>query len=194
MTAISNHIETIIKLNPDYTQMDSVYLTNKLLNLIGDAALELPGDPDPLNNLDLMVKAAQTNGKIADSQAARQILEAQLMDFATPTPSRINQLFWDKYQAGPRAATDWFFALSRANNYIQTRAIAKNLVFPAKTSMAILKSRSTYPNRKRILKISLPLPMRNRVIRRVHFACRQKGMLAEVILLHVLTTGLSVSC
>ena len=92
MTAISNHIETIIKLNPDYTQMDSVYLTNKLLNLIGDAALELPGDPDPLNNLDLMVKAAQTNGKIADSQAARQILEAQLMDFATPTPSRINQL------------------------------------------------------------------------------------------------------
>ena len=100
MTAISNHIETIIKLNPDYTQMDSVYLTNKLLNLIGDAALELPGDPDPLNNLDLMVKAAQTNGKIADSQAARQILEAQLMDFATPTPSRINQLFWDKYQAG----------------------------------------------------------------------------------------------
>lgn len=139
MTAISNHIETIIKLNPDYTQMDSVYLTNKLLNLIGDAALELPGDPDPLNNLDLMVKAAQTNGKIADSQAARQILEAQLMDFATPTPSRINQLFWDKYQAGPRAATDWFFALSRANNYIQTRAIAKNLVFPAKTEYGDLE-------------------------------------------------------
>lgn len=76
MTAISNHIDTIIKLNPDYTQMDAVYLTNKLLNLIGDAALELPGDTDPLTNLDLMVKAAQDNGKIPDSQAARQILEA----------------------------------------------------------------------------------------------------------------------
>ncbi len=77
MTAISNHIETIIKLNPDYTQMDSVYLTNKLLNLIGDAALELPGDPDPLKNLDLLVKAAQTNGKIAtpDNGPLAQLVE-----------------------------------------------------------------------------------------------------------------------
>ena len=139
MTAISNHVGTIVKLNPDYTQMDAVYLTNKLLNLIGDAALDLPGDADPLTNLDLMVKAAQENGKIPDSQAARQILEAQLMDLATPTPSRINQLFWDKYQAGPRVATDWFFALSRANNYIQTRAIAKNVVFPAKTEYGDLE-------------------------------------------------------
>ena len=139
MTAISRQIDTIIKLNPDYTEMDRIYLTNKLLNLLGDDTLSLAGSADPLKNLDLMVAAAIATGKISDTLAAKQILEAQLMDFATPRPSRINQLFWDKYQQSPQAATDWFFALSCANNYVQTRAIAKNLVFPAKTAVGNLE-------------------------------------------------------
>lgn len=139
MTAIEKQIELILKLNPNYSEMDKVYLTNRLLNLIGDNALSLSAAKDFLANLDLLVKEAVANKKIADTLAAKQILEAQIMDLATPSPSQANHIFWDKYQAGAKEATNWFFNLSKANNYIQTRAIAKNIVFPAKTEYGDLE-------------------------------------------------------
>lgn len=139
MTAIEKQIELILKLNPNYSEMDKVYLTNRLLNLIGDNALSLSAAKDFLANLDLLVKEAVANKKIADTLAAKQILEAQIMDLATPSPSQANHIFGDKYQAGAKEATNWFFNLSKANNYIQTRAIAKNIVFPAKTEYGDLE-------------------------------------------------------
>lgn len=139
MTAIEKQIELILKLNPNYSEMDKIYLTNRLLNLVGDNAINLSAAKDFLANLDLLVKEAVANKKIADTLAAKQILEAQIMDLATPSPSQVNHIFWDKYQAGAKEATNWFFNLSKANNYIQTRAIAKNIAFPAKTEYGDLE-------------------------------------------------------
>lgn len=139
MTAIEKQIELILSLNPNYSEMDKICLTNHLLSLVGDEALNLPAAEDFLKNLDSLVEVAVTNKKIADTLSAKQILEAQIMDLATPSPSQVNHVFWDKYQAGAKRATDWFFNLSKANNYIQTRAIAKNIVFPAKTEYGDLE-------------------------------------------------------
>ncbi|MFD1464476.1 UDP-glucose--hexose-1-phosphate uridylyltransferase, partial [Paenibacillus farraposensis] len=58
---------------------------------------------------------------------------------AAPKPSTVNRLFWEKYAESPRRATDWFFQLSQADNYIQTRAIAKNIAFPAHTDYGDLE-------------------------------------------------------
>lgn len=118
MTAIEKQIELILSLNPNYSEMDKIYLTNHLLSLVGDEALNLPAAEDFLKNLDSLVEVAVTNKKIADTLSAKQILEAQIMDLATPSPSQVNHVFWDKYQAGAKRATDWFFNLSKANNYI----------------------------------------------------------------------------
>lgn len=83
--------------------------------------------------------AGVTNQVVTDTQSARAIVAAQLMDLATPTPSATNARFWAEYQHSPQAATDWFYRLSRANNYIQTRAIARNVAFKTPTEFGDLE-------------------------------------------------------
>ncbi|WP_179394849.1 UDP-glucose--hexose-1-phosphate uridylyltransferase [Lacticaseibacillus absianus] len=139
MTAVEHHLDYILSHNPDYTALDRIYLKNRVLALVGDAAADWPGAPDPLHNLDALVEAAVANGTCPAASSARAILEAELMALATPAPSTVNATFWAQYQLSPQTATDWFFALSRANNYIQTRAIAKNLKFPAHTDYGDLE-------------------------------------------------------
>ncbi|WP_262316026.1 UDP-glucose--hexose-1-phosphate uridylyltransferase [Lacticaseibacillus parakribbianus] len=139
MTAVEHQLDFILKHNPDYTELDRVFLKNRVLALVGDAAADFPGAPDPLANLDALVEAAVQNGSCANTAAAKQILEAELMALATPRPSAVNATFWAQYQQSPQSATDWFFNLSRANNYIQTRAIAKNIKFPAHTDYGDLE-------------------------------------------------------
>ncbi|WP_125704986.1 UDP-glucose--hexose-1-phosphate uridylyltransferase [Lacticaseibacillus daqingensis] len=139
MTALDHQVDFILAHNPDYTGLDRVYLANRVLALCGDAAATFPGASDPLTNLDSLVEAAVTNGTCENTASAHEILAAELMALATPKPSTVNATFWAQYQTSPKTATDWFFALSRANNYIQTRAIAKNLKFPAHTDYGDLE-------------------------------------------------------
>lgn len=139
MNAIQAHVDYCLQLNAALTPLDRIYLTNRVRNLVGDAAETVPAAQDPLANLDALVQAACDNGAIEDLLPRRQILEAELMALGTPTPSVANAHFWQLYQAAPKAATDWFFNLSRANNYIQTRAIAKNIAFTTPTDYGDLE-------------------------------------------------------
>ena len=77
-----------------------------------------------------LLNIAQANHQIDDSITEAEQLEAELMDFITPTPTIINQKFMDYYQESPRKATDYFYQLCKTNNYIKTKAIAKNIIFP----------------------------------------------------------------
>ncbi len=139
MNAIEAHVNYCLQLNPALTPMDRVYLINRVRNLVGDATQSIPAQADPLDNLDALVAGAVENGAVDDLGPAKQILEAELMALGTPTPSEANAKFWDEYQTSPKAATDWFFQLSRANNYIQTRAIAKNIGYTTPTEYGNLE-------------------------------------------------------
>ncbi|KRN23367.1 UDP-glucose--hexose-1-phosphate uridylyltransferase [Lacticaseibacillus camelliae] len=139
MTAVERQVDYILQLNTAYSELDRTFLVNRILNLVGDAARDLPAQADALANLDQLVEAGIQSGRIEDRLSARQILEAELMALATPTPSQTNAAFWQKYQASPKTATDWFYGLSRANNYIQTRAIAKNIGFTTRTDYGDLE-------------------------------------------------------
>ena len=133
MTSLDQFVTAVIASPSQYTELDRIYVHNRVLGLVGE------GDPiaasdDQLTSLtDALVKTAIQNGKIEATQSDEDILADQLMDLVTPLPSVLNQRFWDKYQVSPQTATDYFFNLSKANDYIKTRAIAKNVVFPAKT-------------------------------------------------------------
>lgn len=61
------------------------------------------------------------------------------MDFLTPPPSVVNALFAQQYAKSPQEATDYFFELCKTNDYIKTRAIAKNIVFPVETEYGELE-------------------------------------------------------
>ncbi|MFC6181700.1 UDP-glucose--hexose-1-phosphate uridylyltransferase [Lactiplantibacillus daowaiensis] len=139
MTSVDQFVKAVIASASPYTELDQIYIHNRILGLIGDDAPVASVD-DQLTSLnDALVQTAIQNGKIEDTPSAKEILADQLMDLVTPLPSTLNQTFWNKYQTSPETATDYFYQLSKANDYIKTRAIAKNVVFPAKTDFGDLE-------------------------------------------------------
>lgn len=126
-----------------WMDMDRLYLQNRVLGMIGEDALGAvevkAADRSSVELLDELVACAKENGVIGETLAEREILEAQLMDLMTPPPSVVNALFAQHYSKDPQEATDYFFELCKTNDYIKTRAIAKNIVFPVETEYGTLE-------------------------------------------------------
>ena len=120
-----------------WMEMDRLYLHNRILGMIGEDQLD-EFDVHPVTRpstelLDELVATAQKNHVIDDTLSAIEILEGELMDFLTPPPSVVNAFFAQHYANDPQEATDYFFELCKNNDYIKTRAIAKNIYFPVET-------------------------------------------------------------
>lgn len=139
MSSLEQFVTAVIKSPSQYTAMDRIYVHNRVLGLVGEGEPVAAADEQLTSLTDALVQTAINNGKIEATQSDRDILADQLMDLVTPLPSALNQRFWDNYQVSPKTATDDFFKLSKANDYIKTRAIAKNVVFPAKTDFGDLE-------------------------------------------------------
>lgn len=131
-----------------WMEMDRIYLQNRILGMIGEEALEntevRPVSEESMVLLDRLVEQAKKNEVVTDLPAEIEIFEAQLMDFLTPPPSVVNAFFAQHYATNPEEATDYFYQLSKRNDYIKTRAIAKNI-------------RYTYPSEYGELEITINL-------------------------------------
>ena len=129
MTLVETFVTKVIA-ESTFEELDRIYLTNRVLALVGDGALEVKTDQDNLIELkDQLVEEAVRLGTIEDSQAAREILGADLMDLVTPCPSQVNRDFWDTYAQSPEQAIADFYQLSQKNDYIKLKAIAKNIAY-----------------------------------------------------------------
>ena len=113
-----------------YEPLDRVYVINKIRGLVGDHDEEENDKPAAKQLVDLAVK----NEKIPDDITSREVLNDQLYDLATPTPSKTNSIFWQKMQKSSEKATDWLYKLCEDNNYVKKEAIAKNVVFSGTSS------------------------------------------------------------
>ncbi|MGP3561823.1 UDP-glucose--hexose-1-phosphate uridylyltransferase [Geobacillus sp. BK01] len=111
---------------------DVVYARNRLL-----AALKLTewqpveakdvplASPAPV--LDVIIDWAYEQRLLeTNTTTERDIWDAKLMDCVMPRPSEVIRAFYERYRRDPQEATDWFYALSQASNYIQTARIAQN--------------------------------------------------------------------
>ena len=129
MTLVENFVTKVIA-ESSFEELDRIYLTNRVLALVGDGVLEVETDQDDLIELkDQLVEEAVRLGTIEDSQAAREILGADLMDLVTPCPSQVNRDFWNTYAKSPEQAIADFYQLSQKNDYIKLKAIAKNIAY-----------------------------------------------------------------
>lgn len=126
-----------------WMEMDRFYLENRVIAMIGEESLakaELRSvSTSAVALVDRLLIQAENNQVITDHQAERDMLEAQLMDLMTPPPSVVNAYFAQYYSKDPVQATDYFFKLSKDNDYIKTREIARNIIFPAKTEYGELE-------------------------------------------------------
>ena len=129
MTLVENFVTKVIE-ESSFEELDRIYLTNRVLALVGDGVLEVEIDQDDLIELkDQLVEEAVRLETIEDSQTAREILGADLMDLVTPCPSQVNRDFWDTYAQSPEQAIADFYQLSQKNDYIKLKAIAKNIAY-----------------------------------------------------------------
>lgn len=129
MTLVEKFVTKVIA-ESTFEELDRIYLTNRVLALVGDEVLEVKTDQDKLIDLkDQLVEEAVRLGTIEDSLAAREILGADLMDLVTPCPSQVNRDFWATYAQSPEQAIADFYQLSQKNDYIKLKAIAKNIAY-----------------------------------------------------------------
>ncbi|WP_349977464.1 UDP-glucose--hexose-1-phosphate uridylyltransferase [Streptococcus parasanguinis] len=124
----------------DYEEMDRIYLKNRVMSRVGEEGLDAPAKKEDLIALkDQLVEIAVANSKIQDSMAAKDSLGAELMDWITPSPSQVNQRFWETYRQSKEDAIADFYVLSKRNDYIKVKAIAQNIAFETQTPYGSLE-------------------------------------------------------
>ncbi|WP_405054536.1 UDP-glucose--hexose-1-phosphate uridylyltransferase [Streptococcus jiangjianxini] len=129
MTVIDAFVTKVIELG-DYTEQDAFYLFNRVLALVGEVSGNPNSQSKPLIDLkEDLLDAAVANGKVGTLLEERDSLGAELMNFITPIPSKVNENFWETYEQSPEKAIADFYALSQRNDYIKLAAISKNIAF-----------------------------------------------------------------
>lgn len=123
-----------------YSSMDRIYIKNRILSLVGEEGVDQLTDEDQLISLkDMLVELAVENGKIGSLLEEKDCLGAELMNFITPLPGQLNQIFWSAYDFLPEKAIADFYQLSQDNDYIKLAAVAKNIAYQADTDYGPLE-------------------------------------------------------
>ncbi|MBS5587124.1 MAG: UDP-glucose--hexose-1-phosphate uridylyltransferase [Clostridiales bacterium] len=116
-------------------KIDRAYVTNRILDIMGldappemEAAETLPPTITPM--LTEVTEEAVSRGLVEDTLTNRELFANRLAGAITPPPEVVRAKFRALYKAeGPRAATEWFYEMCRACDYIRVDAIAKNARF-----------------------------------------------------------------
>ena len=115
---------------------DRAYCRNLLLDAMRmEAPAELDGPVEPHRGetatpiTDVLCAVAEERGLIEPYAYARDLFATRLMGLVTPSPRTVREEFAARAAAGPQAATDWFYGLCRACDYIRVDAIAQNIRF-----------------------------------------------------------------
>lgn len=114
---------------------DVDFSINRLLDLLGmDEPQEAASLVPILDLADILVEYAVRKNLCEDSPEARERFSARLFGLVTPGPQAVREEFYKRLRAdGSVAATDWFYRLCRANDYIRTRRIEENIRYCAQT-------------------------------------------------------------
>lgn len=117
---------------------DEIYARNQILSLLNltdfkevDTAESSHLDIPDL--LDLIVDYACNQGIIEEIFDEKEIFSSKMMNCFIARPSTVNQLFYEKYKQDPKAATEYFYELSKNSNYIQMKRIRNNIEYKTAT-------------------------------------------------------------
>lgn len=117
-------------------ELDRTYTINQLLMTLSIDAYE---DVDDNNEYELedILKAildyASENGLCEDSVVYRDLFDTKIMGVLTPRPSQVIKTFKDKYASSPKEATDYYYDLSRATDYIRQYRVKNDVKWITKT-------------------------------------------------------------
>lgn len=118
---------------------DKIYAVNRILNVLHLDSIDIGaicGDAieTPSQALEPMLDWAFENGLLeSNTPVYRDLLDTEIMACLMPRPSEIIREFNRLYKESKKAATDWYYTLSRASNYIRRDRIAKDILWKTKT-------------------------------------------------------------
>ena len=130
---------------------DCVFAVNRLF-----ALLKLPGDRSAIPQEEDIKAASLDPAELeatlasvldwafeaglmeANSVAFRDLLDTEVMACFTPPPSAVSRRFNELYATSPQEATDWFYSLCRASDYIRDYRIAKDVKWKVETEYGAL--------------------------------------------------------
>ena len=124
-------------------ECERIYTTNLLLECMKEDEYT---DPDcDLSNIVLedvlneLLDEAVNRGIIEDSVTHRDLFDTKLMNQLCPRPKQVIDEFNRIYDNhGPIAATDYFYSLSKASDYIRTYRVKKDLKWTCDTEYGTL--------------------------------------------------------
>ena len=113
-------------------ELDRVYVTNRLIGFFGldeyTAPEEVPASRELHLILEDMMSWAYSNGVMkSDTTAGKDLFDTAVMGVITPPPSAVIRRFSELCNKSSKDATDWYYAFSKATNYIRTDRIAKDV-------------------------------------------------------------------
>lgn len=116
---------------------DLYYAANLLLDVLQADSFE----PEPVQEeldtaapiLQAMLDDAVKRGLIEDTVSERDLFDTRIMNCVMPRPSEVVRRFQNDYARSPKAATDEFYKLSIASNYIRKDRIDRNIVWKTAT-------------------------------------------------------------
>ena len=119
------------------TPADETYTVNRLLQVLGAASFEKQEVTEellyPAEPLQELCGWAVAQGKIPDTQDDRDRLDTELMDCLMPRPSQVIEKFYKLYGQDQKAATEYYYGLSKASNYIRVDRIERDKLWTAPT-------------------------------------------------------------
>lgn len=118
---------------------DIIYIANKIISILNLKEFKIIEelnirDVRLYEILDNILDFAYEAGILQNNDVTyRDLLDTKIMDCFINQPSVVNKRFWNLYDEDKRKATDYYYGLSIASNYIRDDRIKKNLKWKSKT-------------------------------------------------------------
>lgn len=119
------------------TNNDIIYSTNMILGTLNLNEFEVSKVDETLETptpiLENILNYACENNLIENTTTERDLFDTQIMNCLMPRPSEVINKFNELYNSSPEKATEYYYDLSIASNYIRKDRIDKNIVWKAPT-------------------------------------------------------------
>ena len=119
------------------SEEDKIYTSNMLIGLLKLNEFESEDINETLKTatpiLENILDYAVHENMIENTVTERDLLDTNIMNCLMPRPSEVISKFNNLYSESPKDATDYFYKLSIASNYIRKDRIDKNIIWKAST-------------------------------------------------------------
>ena len=109
---------------------DYIYCVNGVLEAMQMNSIDFTAEAVKTDSLEeilsALLKDAVERGICDDNQTAYDLFDTKLMGVFTPFPSTVRKTFAQLYSEDSKKATDWYYNLSKATNYIRTERVARD--------------------------------------------------------------------